>query len=725
MSNVIVDGFALYGTNAAPSANDAVAQAMLAGAWAEILTFGKVQVKQGLPWDSSDESYWLVGAAIAGNVVRNIRRVLPAAVSTAMFSFHCAMAGLPASNSAVGPIDFRNAGNAIIGTLWVDSTGAVTFDYSNGTASSAGPVVRAETDHHFECKLDTGAGAFQLYVDGTKVIDITGVTLGATGDVAQFAMSIGFTTSGGAGYPTPYISHLIVRDTNGTYNNTFPVGDRRVATLLPDTDDAAQGWAVRPLHRFGAGVLVLTSGNAGVYGAASAASDLGSGDFTLEGSFRFNALPTGSNKAVLCGKWGETANQRAYQLYLGGPSLENGWLVFRTSTDGTSGTVVEKLQWQWQPAIGRWYHVAVSRSAGVLRLFIDGVQIGGDVADTDTYYATAAEHPVLGVQVNGTVAVGGTYLNGWTDEFRMTVGAARYTANFTPPSDLFPRNAADPDWADVVWLSGWDTAAIANDTGGIALTAINGAAAITPSDGSHGWQVIDKSAPDDTTFIEAALIPATGLLTMTANPLNAETVTVGTTDGTTAAVYTFKTAISTAFDVLIGATISDTADNLVAAINGALGAGTTYGTGTTTNFDVTAFKQPTSAVEVTANVPGTGGNAIASTETLTNGSWGGATLSGGLDIPSYSQFGFSHLPRGAVITDSLTLVSRQWKSDAGATSTKLSFVGGEGGVAAGATNAISAAPTAYFDTIEEDPDTAAGLTPTSILNGLVRFDRTA
>lgn len=69
---------------------------------------------------------------------------------------------------------------------------------------------------------------------------------------------------------------------------------------------------------------------------------------------------------------------------------------------------------------------------------------------------------------------------------------------------------------------------------------------------------------------------ASGTITFSANPANNDTVTV---DGV---VYTFKTALTpTANEVLIGADLYASIDNLAAAINGNAGAGTTYATGTT------------------------------------------------------------------------------------------------------------------------------------------------
>lgn len=119
-------------------------------------------------------------------------------------------------------------------------------------------------------------------------------------------------------------------------------------------------------------------------------------------------------------------------------------------------------------------------------------------------------------------------------------------------------------------------------------------------------------------------VAASRVLTTTGNAVADETVTIGST------VYTWKASAAAAFQVAIGGTASESLDNLVAAINLATGAGTKYGTGTTVHPSVTASKTSASTVTVTAKVPGTPGNAIASTETMTNASWAGATLTGGV-----------------------------------------------------------------------------------------------
>ena len=117
---------------------------------------------------------------------------------------------------------------------------------------------------------------------------------------------------------------------------------------------------------------------------------------------------------------------------------------------------------------------------------------------------------------------------------------------------------------------------------------------------------------------------ATGTLTLTGNAVADETVTIG------GQVYTFKAALTAANQILIGATASDSIDNLIAASNGAAGAGSTYGTGTVQNAFVSAATGSGDTMVVTARTAGAIGNAVATAKTLTNGTWGGATLAGGI-----------------------------------------------------------------------------------------------
>jgi hypothetical protein len=82
--------------------------------------------------------------------------------------------------------------------------------------------------------------------------------------------------------------------------------------------------------------------------------------------------------------------------------------------------------------LNQWHHVAVCRSGGVLRAFLNGSQIGADQQNSDLHGGGSA------------CAVGGNRFpgfehsfSGYIDDLRIVKGFAVYTANFTPPTAPF------------------------------------------------------------------------------------------------------------------------------------------------------------------------------------------------------------------------------------------------------------------------------------------------
>lgn len=132
--------------------------------------------------------------------------------------------------------------------------------------------------------------------------------------------------------------------------------------------------------------------------------------------------------------------------------------------------------------------------------------------------------------------------------------------------------------------------------------------------------------------VGAAAAAATGVLTFSGVGTANDTVTIG------AHVYTLVAAPSSADEILIGASATATADNLTAAINGAAGEGTLYGTGTLTNVEVSATAA-VGVVTVTALQVGADGNEIVTTEAGTNTSWAATSLDGGRDVGGITPIG--------------------------------------------------------------------------------------
>lgn len=133
------------------------------------------------------------------------------------------------------------------------------------------------------------------------------------------------------------------------------------------------------------------------------------------------------------------------------------------------------------------------------------------------------------------------------------------------------------------------------------------------------------SSDDLFAFTTSIAVKASNVFTFTGNPTNGETVSIGSQ------VYAFKTSLSVADDILIGASSDDTKDNLIAAINNAAGEGSTYGTGTAENSDVVAVSGGVDIMDVTAKLFGVIPNEVTTVDATTDADWDTVTLEGGLD----------------------------------------------------------------------------------------------
>lgn len=724
MSVLYLDGFDHYGSGSNGVNN------MFGGPWTGT---NSIFANIGAPtWGPAR-----TGAFAYGNTGAVARRVLPAAKAQVFLSLGYALDALPATNLDSSVCTFRDGSNLILANLYVGTTGdlRLTDAANNLLAASAGPVVIAHNWHFFEILWDKTNSLFTVRVDdpsgtGTPALAATSITFAS--NCAQLTVNeariFGGTVQGWA-------DDVMIRDTAGTVNNSW-LGDRRVATLFANNDTATAGWTPSYYQRFGPGILRLAysiagatsdqNPNAYVTTPASTQLDIGNADFTLETQIRFDQLPAGSAYATIFNRWDVTGNKRSYRLTYGGVGFNNNCLQFDTSTDGTAATIATPIVFPWLPDTDVWYHLALVRAAGQLLLFVNGVQLGLPIADTNTYFGGGTEIFGIGVQNVGTGLATNSYLTGRLDETRFTNGVGRYTATFTPPSAAFPRGVSDPFWSSVVLLMGYDSAVTDESSFARTMTTLNGATSFIPTDGPTvgAYSTINKPIPDDNTFISASYQFATNTLTLVTQPANTNTITLGTKNGSTPAVYTFKTTMTTAFDVQIGATAAITLANFLNAVNAGPGSGTAYFAGTTANFDVNAVALPAGQIKVIANIAGTAGNSIVSTRTGTAASWASTTLLGGSNIPGPSAFGLQRPPNNTTIISALQVNARALKTDAGLAAIQESLVGGAGTTVDGAIHNLTTSVNYYTDVFEADPDTGGPISPTTIVNGKIKINRT-
>ena len=156
-----------------------------------------------------------------------------------------------------------------------------------------------------------------------------------------------------------------------------------------------------------------------------------SGDFTIECWVRWNAVPPGDGNGLerqIIGQhdWPESASDGWWVLF----GVSSGLFFYVSGDDAVQATTSSVFAWETD----RWYHIAVVRSGGNVRLYVDGLQTGDAVAAGQVLLANDSRPLTIGGDVSGNA----TPMNAYIDELRITKGVARYTAAFTPPDAAFP-----------------------------------------------------------------------------------------------------------------------------------------------------------------------------------------------------------------------------------------------------------------------------------------------
>lgn len=80
---------------------------------------------------------------------------------------------------------------------------------------------------------------------------------------------------------------------------------------------------------------------------------------------------------------------------------------------------------------GVWTHIAMVKNSAGINIFVDGVGLTSPVAVVGTPQSSATV-PLLIGQINNTS------MNAYMNDLRITTGMARYSADFTPPTQPFP-----------------------------------------------------------------------------------------------------------------------------------------------------------------------------------------------------------------------------------------------------------------------------------------------
>jgi hypothetical protein len=262
------------------------------------------------------------------------------------------------------------------------SDGTTTRQFYNGVQTSTGPAAS------FSASTPTmgswgAANYFTGYMSDFRI------TKGSAVYTSNFVPP----AQASSNYSTNYPASLLLNFNNGGIidqhgtNVLETVGNAQLSTAVKKYDSAS-------MYFDGTGDYLKVP--------SSVAFAFGTGDFTWEAWVYFNS--TGSR----------ILDFNTSMLWLTSGTLQYYSGSGRITSDALT--------------LGQWYHVALVRGSGVTKMYINGTQNGVNFTDSINYPTNAL---IIGAD-SGSFS---QFMNGYIDDLRITKGYARYTSNFTPPTN--------------------------------------------------------------------------------------------------------------------------------------------------------------------------------------------------------------------------------------------------------------------------------------------------
>lgn len=193
------------------------------------------------------------------------------------------------------------------------------------------------------------------------------------------------------------------------------------ATAINDMETVGNAQVSTAVSKFGGSSMYFDGTGDYLTTQSSATLGLGSGDFTVE-AWIYPTGVSGTDSVIFDFRSGNSGNNGP--LLIIGAGGSNPLVYVAAGSARITGSGV---------TLNTWSHVAVSRSGTSTRLFLNGVQTGSTYTDTNNYLTPARVW--IGADDDGSP---NAYFIGYIDDLRITKGVARYTANFTPPTQAFP-----------------------------------------------------------------------------------------------------------------------------------------------------------------------------------------------------------------------------------------------------------------------------------------------
>lgn len=315
----------------------------------------------------------------------------------------------------------------------VGSAASTNASFIGDSTHSPGRAFRGHIDEFRVTKgiaryaTGTGANAGKMVHAGTNDLVVFDAPFPNEGpsQVAQgkvWESSSVFAPGGGSAAPTdPYFANVsLLMHMDGSNGSTTFTDSSSNARSISRFGNAqiSTAWS-----QFGGSSLLL-DGNGDYLTIPSAAALVNwwSTGYTVECWVRvstFTERPS-ENSSVLMGNMTPTSGNQFWSF---GPRSDGKVLMYYFNGAGVSVVSANSM------SLNTPTHLAFTQQSNVIKLFING-----------TLEATASVSgtPQSGSDPFTVGACQNSFFNGYIDEFRVTKGVARYTANFTPPDAPFP-----------------------------------------------------------------------------------------------------------------------------------------------------------------------------------------------------------------------------------------------------------------------------------------------
>lgn len=315
-------------------------------------------------------------------------------------------------------------------TININTSNKLTVTHPSGNITGATTITPYQWNHIAVTR--DASNTLRIFLNG--VVDASSSSW--TNSIFQTNARIGYYPNTPLDYFNGYISNLRVLSGTGLYTEAFTLPTTAL-TAIANTTLLTCG-SNRFVDNSNNNYTLTRTGDVSVqpfspFGGTAYNPSLHGGSVYFDGSGDYLTIPTSTNFGFGSGDFTvefwvyPTATTR--QDWIDITDGTNRVLVYYSGSAITFYSVPTNAAAITGPAIvaRQWYHIALSKSSGSSRLFVNGVQVGATYATNQTYSATM---PIT----IGKDSAGSTHVTGYISDIRITKGLGIYTANTSVPT---------------------------------------------------------------------------------------------------------------------------------------------------------------------------------------------------------------------------------------------------------------------------------------------------